>query len=176
MTKIKISQNIFLDKISNKDQKDIYQIFSTKNVCRYFGISVVKNINQITDFIDYYLKDEKEGNSSCFGIYKEKKLIGLLHFNNINHAYKNAEISFELNPNFQNQGIMSLILPKFIDYGFYKLNLHRIEGIVCSENIPSLKLLEKNNFMKEGILKDKIYNFVDKRYEDGIIYSIINNR
>lgn len=46
---------------------------------------------------------------------------------------------------------MSETLPKVIEFGFHKLQLHRIQAFIAANNIPWLKLLQKINFKKEGI-------------------------
>jgi ribosomal-protein-alanine N-acetyltransferase len=68
---------------------------------------------------------------------------------------------------------MTEAVSSIIDYGFNKLNLHRIEALVGSNNIPSLKIMENHNFTKEGLLRQH-YNVADK-YEDSIVYSILYN-
>jgi hypothetical protein len=41
--------------------------------------------------------------------------------------------------NYKRKGLMTEAVSSIIDYGFNKLNLHRIEALVGSNNIPSLK-------------------------------------
>ncbi len=64
---------------------------------------------------------------------------------------------------------MGEALEAIIDYGFKFLNLHRIEALVGKENIPSLRLMEKNNFIREGVLREHYY--VAGKFEDSILFS-----
>jgi ribosomal-protein-alanine N-acetyltransferase len=57
---------------------------------------------------------------------------------------------------------MTEAVSSIIDYGFNKLNLHRIEALVGSNNIPSLKIMENHNFTKEGLLRQ---HYVADKYE-----------
>ena len=69
---------------------------------------------------------------------------------------------------------MTQVLPILINYGFKEMKLNRIQAIVCEKNTASIKLLKNNEFQKEGLLRENIYNFIDNRFEDTLIYGKIN--
>jgi ribosomal-protein-alanine N-acetyltransferase len=50
--------------------------------------------------------------------------------------------------NFKRKGLMTEAVDAIIDYGFTKMNLNRIEALVASYNVASLRIIEKNNFIK----------------------------
>ncbi len=52
------------------------------------------------------------------------------------------------------QGIMQEAMPLICDYGFNHLALHRIEGLVESDNINCKKAMAKLDFEYEGTMKD----------------------
>jgi ribosomal-protein-alanine N-acetyltransferase len=64
---------------------------------------------------------------------------------------------------------MTEALQAIIDYGFTKMNLHRMEALVSTGNVPSLRLMEKYNFVKEGVLRQHYYT-ADK-YDDSVMFS-----
>ena len=66
---------------------------------------------------------------------------------------------------------MTEAVSSIIDYGFNELNLHRIEALVGSNNIPSLKIIESQHFTKEGLLRQHYY--LANKYEDSIVFSIL---
>ena len=49
---------------------------------------------------------------------------------------------------------MNEAMPLLCDYGFDKLGLHRIEGIVETENINCKKAMSKLNFDLEGTMRE----------------------
>ena len=67
---------------------------------------------------------------------------------------------------------MSEILNKILNYLFDTLQTHRIQAIVIEENLGSRRLLEKNGFTVEGILKD--YKNCRGKYFDFILHSKIS--
>ncbi|MBK7008264.1 MAG: GNAT family N-acetyltransferase [Saprospiraceae bacterium] len=58
-----------------------------------------------------------------------------------------------------------------LQLGFQELELNRIEANVDILNIPSIKILEKNNFRKEGILREHVYH--SDHFSDSVFYSIL---
>lgn len=56
-----------------------------------------------------------------------------------------------------------------IDYGFNKMNLNRIEALVGIGNVPSLRIMEKYNFKREGVLRQHCH--VSNKFEDSVLFS-----
>ncbi len=95
---------------------------------------------------------------SFFIIYKNK-FVGTISLNNISPDFKNAQVGFILLPDYWDKGLMSEALFEFMNFIFKNTNLFRISAEVCTKNIGSVKVLEKNKFKREGILKKSaIYN------------------
>lgn len=97
------------------------------------------------------------------------KIIGGCGFHNWYFDHKRAELGYAItNEDFKRLGIMSEALQAIIDYGFDVMDLHRIEALVGSQNTPSLRLMEKFGFTKEGILKE--HYFINGIFEDSVVY------
>lgn len=100
------------------------------------------------------------------------KIIGRCGLHNWNKDHNRAEIGYNISDeNFKRKGFMSEAVNAIIDYGFNKLNLHRIEALVGSNNIPSLKIIENHFFTKEGLLRKHYY--VADKYEDSVLFSLL---
>lgn len=75
-----------------------------------------------------------------------------------------AEVGYWLGEEHWGKGIVSSALNGIIKYGFNELNLKRIFAAPFEQNIGSRRVLEKNGFILEGILRKsviksgKIYN------------------
>jgi ribosomal-protein-alanine N-acetyltransferase len=74
---------------------------------------------------------------------------------------------------YKRKGLMTETLDVILDYGFTQMNLNRIEAIVSIGNVPSLRLLEKFNFIKEGILRQ--HKYAADKYEDSFFFSKLRN-
>tara|TARA_B110000037_G_scaffold31375_1_gene37705 strand:+ start:38 stop:364 length:327 start_codon:yes stop_codon:yes gene_type:complete len=69
-----------------------------------------------------------------------------------NAAYYNkGEIYYSLIPEFWNKGFATEAVQAILKYGFVTLNLHRIEAGVATQNLNSIKLLEKVGMTREGM-------------------------
>jgi [ribosomal protein S5]-alanine N-acetyltransferase len=104
----------------------------------------------------------------AYGIYIDTKVCGYIGLHKI-HRHHKAEIGYWLAKKYRNQGIMTLAIKKICEHGFKKLKLKRIWAPVFSYNSESKKVLEKNGFILEGILKKSV--FKDKSFVDEWIYS-----
>lgn len=99
-------------------------------------------------------------------------IIGRCGFHNWNKDHKRAEIGYAMeDEKFLRKGLMSEAVKAILQLGFQELELNRIEANVDIQNIPSIKILEKNNFRKEGILREHVYN--SDHFSDSVLYSIL---
>lgn len=102
------------------------------------------------------------------------KIIGRCGLHNWNEEHKRAEIGYYISDeNFKRKGLMTEAIGPIIDYGFNQLNLHRIEALVGSNNIPSLRIIENHHFTKEGLLRQ--HCCMPDKFEDSIVFSILYN-
>ena len=99
-------------------------------------------------------------------------IIGRCGFHNWNKDHMRAEIEYAMeDEKFLRKGLMSEAVKAILQLGFQELELNRIEANVDILNIPSIKILEKNNFRKEGILREHVYH--SDHFSDSILYSIL---
>ena len=81
-----------------------------------------------------------------------------------------ADIAYYLSKEYWNKGIMSEAVEEVVKFGFEHLGLHRIQATVLPENIYSLKILKKNGFREEGLLRN--YNF-GRIFADTLMLSLL---
>lgn len=110
-----------------------------------------------------------------FWIYKKSnnQLIGSIAFNNIiRGAFQSCHLGYKLDKDEINQGYMTEALKAAIDYAFKELKLHRIEANIMPKNKASLKVVEKLDFINEGISKN--YLKINGSWEDHIHMVLLN--
>ena len=66
---------------------------------------------------------------------------------------------------------MTEALEEVLKHGFKQLALHRIEALVATDNVPSIKQLEKYSFTREGTVRED-YRVGDIN-EDSDCYSLL---
>ena len=82
----------------------------------------------------------------------DPKLIGTIVYWHIVKEKDEAEVGYELLPQYRGKGMMQEALSKVIEYGFNTLKLKTIVADPKAVNLSSVKLLEKCGFVKVGIL------------------------
>ncbi|MFM2224947.1 MAG: hypothetical protein RJA07_1149 [Bacteroidota bacterium] len=98
--------------------------------------------------------------------------IGECGFHTWNKKHSRADAFYLLRHDVDKQkGLMSEALPVVLKYGFEEMKLHRIAAMIADWNTASKKLLLKNNFKKEGTLREDY--FFDGKNEDSDCYSLL---
>lgn len=110
-----------------------------------------------------------------FGVINHKgKLLGVTGLTYIDWKNRHAEISIYLNKeNWQRTKEAYDTLEVITEYGFGELNMHRLWAEIFSLATENIKLFERTNFVKEGVLRQKLWR--EKKWWDSILYSKLSN-
>jgi [ribosomal protein S5]-alanine N-acetyltransferase len=93
-------------------------------------------------------------------------------FHTWNRTHNRTELFYKIsNEAYKQKGLMTEALQAVLNYGFKELNLHRIEALVADYNTPSVKLLMRYGFKKEGTMREDYW--VNGKYEDSDCYSLL---
>ena len=84
------------------------------------------------------------------------------------HRYT-AEFGYWLGQEFWGRGMMSEVVPAFVDFCFKKFSLNRIFAMPHSNNPASARVLEKAGFVFEGRLQKNIIK--DGQILDSLLYA-----
>lgn len=83
---------------------------------------------------------------------------------------KNAEMGYWLSEPYWSKGIISQVIPMMLKIAFEKFDIDRIYARPFGNNIASQKVLEKNGFILEAVIKNGF--FKNGEYQDALIYAI----
>ena len=115
------------------------------------------------------LKKNREKSSTFAVIENESgKLVGIAGFNWIDWQARWGEILYYLSPEERGKGYGTETVKLLCEYAFTHLNLHKVWAKVHSDNIPSIRVLEKNGFSLSGRFREHVWS--DGRYLDELIY------
>lgn len=84
---------------------------------------------------------------------------------------KNVELGYWLGETYWGRGIATFCIKEFIRFLFEQHDIRRIYAEVFSENMASLKVLEKAGFTHEATLRQNVYK--NERFMNSCIYSIL---
>lgn len=83
-----------------------------------------------------------------------------------------AEVGYWLGEAFWGRGIMTEALALVTDRAFARLNLLRLFALPFADNAPSVRVLEKAGYVREGLLRSSAVKF--GRPRDQLIYARVN--
>lgn len=115
-------------------------------------------------------------NKSCLYfkmVHKEtEEVIGGCGFHTWYTQHDRAELGYEIfQDKDKDQGYMKEALAAVVDYGFSVMKLRRMEAFISPYNVASVKLVERLNFVKEGLLRETY--LVAGHYEDSQVYALL---
>ncbi|MDQ0271432.1 GNAT family N-acetyltransferase [Cytobacillus purgationiresistens] len=167
------TDKLILREITTEDTENIFSCFSNSNVTKYYGMEKMETLDQAENLVRFFLNSFQEKRGIRWGIQIKdtEGITGTIGFNAWSPKHRRAEIGYEIHPNYWRKGYVSEAIHKVIDYGFNHMNLTRIAAHVFIENDASNQLLENAGFLKEGILRNYMYQ--DGQPHDVYVYSII---
>lgn len=148
----------------------VYYGLSHPEVIQYYGVSY-DSLEATEQQMEWFEKlwNERTGLWWAICLHGADTLIGGCGFNNYEEVHRKAEIGYWLLPTSWSKGYASEAVKAAIHFGFYDLNLIRIEAYLESENENSRHLLQKLGFDHEGTMRNCEYK--NDRFIDVDIYA-----
>ena len=84
-----------------------------------------------------------------------------------------ADIGYELDPDYWGQGYATEAARAMVDYGFSQLHVHRVWSWCVADNRGSAHVLEKLGMRLEGLLRENEY--YKGRWWDTLMYGILDH-
>ena len=124
-------------------------------------------------YISKQMSEQKQGHSVTFAITLklESDLIGIVELRDIEKEHSVAELSYWLAAIAWGKGYMSETLQPLLRFGFETLSLNKIYAYHMVRNPASGKVLQKNGFISEGLLRQRIKKW--EKFEDVKLLSIL---
>ena len=164
------SERLFLREISFNDANAIFELRTNPQINKYVDRKTPKTITDAVDFIKMIqdLVKNEEGIFWVITLKNTSEVIGSIGIRHFNDDFSYAEIGYELHPDFHKKGIMSEALQTIINFSFNTFGLKTIEAFTHKNNIGSIALLEKHQFIyqpkrrEEGFINNRIFKLKNK--------------
>ena len=101
-----------------------------------------------------------KGNDECIGV------IGPWRIDQENHR---GELGYTLARALWGKGLISEAIATVVDHSFNNLGLHSLEAWVDPRNLASMRVLEKNGFVREAYFRENV--FWDNTFSDSVVFS-----
>lgn len=149
------SERLLLRQFVDSDLENVFAGLSHPSIIKYYGVSY-KSLEETKAQMKFFADLEVQGTGIWWAVCSpdNKIFYGAGGLNGLVKEHKKAEIGFWLLADHWSKGFMTEAMPLICQYGFNELDIHRIEGIVESENLLCKKAMEKLNFDYEGTMKE----------------------
>ena len=151
------SKKFILRPYKKGDEKSLALNINNKKIYRNtLHIPYPYTVKDAKKWVSDNLKEakNKKFKSINFVIDINGEVAGGIGFNSIQEH--KAEIGYWLGEKYHGQGIMTQAAKLVTKFGFEKLKLKRIYAFVFLWNKPSARVLEKNGFKLEGVLRKNV--------------------
>lgn len=121
-----------------------------------------------------YRQDFAAGTAIAYLIFENEAdlLVGGITLGNIRHGVsQSAQIGYWMGERYAGRGYMQDALRTLLVHAFNMLRLHRIEAACIPGNYPSIRVLEKAGFKREGLARS--YLCINGIWHDHYIYARI---
>lgn len=144
-----------LRKLAFADAAQLVLLRSDERVNRYLDRPASTTHEEALQFISKILA----ANSYYWALtlQNETALIGTMCLWNAHREKSVVEIGYELLPAYHGKGLMTEALQAVIAYNSTVLQFETIIATLHIENIPSIKLLEKNGFIRDKTGEDQLH-------------------
>lgn len=169
-----LTQRLVLREITTNDAGDLFEMRSNPSLMRFIDRPVAQTLNDSLKLIELIINAQKNNEAITWGIALKGSpaLIGTIGFWRIQKEHYRAEIGYLLHADYHGKGIMQEAMDTAIGYAFKTLHIHSIEANINPDNIASIKLAEKNGFVREAYFKENFY--YNGVFKDTVIYSLLN--
>lgn len=171
------TERLVLRKLTLEDTAEYFGIRCHPKVAKYQARPEGETIEKVEKILKETLDSIDENKVVCWAICPKgnhQKLIGTVGCYRTQFENYRTEIGYELHPDFWGKGMASEAVQAVLDFIFTKTKVHSVEANIDPMNLPSARVLERNNFIKEACFRENY--FTQGRFTDSAIYSLLKSR
>lgn len=162
---------LYLRPLELEDGRAVVEWMNDREVLRYLTKTIPINSFREDEFLRTLYKDEKNVHLGIV-VRDDHRLIGRVSLVNIDIVSRTAELSLVIGDRGAwGKGYGAEADGLMLRYGFDFLNLHKIYAWVLEGHHHSVRVLEENRLVREGVLREHIYR--DGKYHNVVLYSIL---
>lgn len=150
------SGELVLGKIEEQHLDDLFGIYSNDRVFEYCGIIPKHNKLTVKSMIGHYERDYLKRSRIKWGIFTaedESRLLGIIEACEFNQKVNMVTIGYFLAEAQWGKGLASRAVALLTEFLFREAQVNRIQAEVMLDNETSKKVLRKNGYVKEGMLR-----------------------
>ena len=160
--------------MTSDDAPIFFAFRSDPEIMKFIDRPLASSIDEIHALIDLIDGGINSNSTIGWGIESRatSKFAGTASFHRIYPEHHRAEIGYMLGKEYWGKGLASEAVNALVQFGFSTMKLHSIEANVNPANSGSIRVLEKNGFVKEAHFKENYYS--KGKFLDSAIYSLVS--
>lgn len=165
---------LILREIIRADIPAILRMYRDTQHMRWLGADPVSNLMEADLLVKAYAGWRRQNNPGvrwALELRGAPGLIGTCGLYRWHPGYRSCSLVYELASSHTGAGLMHEALQVAINWGYTQMQLHRVEARVHTANAPSIRLLEKLAFAREGLLREA--GFWASNHHDLYQYSLL---
>jgi ribosomal-protein-alanine N-acetyltransferase len=99
------------------------------------------------------------------------EMIGQVNVHNVSWRNLHAELGYHISEPFQGRGLGTAAVRMLVQKVFADSRINRLMALIHSENVPSMRLVERLGFQREGLMRKHF--LVQGRWADEALYAIL---
>ena len=161
-------------RINENGLADMHEYSTKHEFYEYLEFEPFKSIQETSDYLAKLIErsDSENGHYWFINNKLEKIIIGTFGLLNIDTRKSITEIGYGISPDYWGKGYFKEALTMVLSFLFEELKFYKVWAKTQSNNISSIKSLEKSGFTKEGIMRDFYLSNKGERY-DAVFLSIL---
>jgi [ribosomal protein S5]-alanine N-acetyltransferase len=170
------TERLLLRPLRIEDAPTFLEIWSDAETVRYFSFPPMERIEQAQARIAEKLEVSSTGKGIVFVIESKngREVLGDCGMHNVDSHARRAELGYCLGRRHWGKGYMAEAIRALIAYGFEEAGLRRMEADIDPRNLPSIQLVERLGFKREGYLR-KRWVTGSGEVADSVIYGLIED-
>jgi ribosomal-protein-alanine N-acetyltransferase len=166
------TERLILRELAAADEAGVFNIYSKPEVTLVCDVVTLTDRRQAMNVLKVLQADWPKGTGIRWAVTLRGSpdVIGICGFAWYPHN-RSALLSYDLNPEFWNQGIMTESVKTIVPHAFGCDGINRITATVVPENRASIQVLRKVGFRDEGVLRE--WGFWKGEFKDLRCFSLL---
>ncbi|MCP3032526.1 GNAT family N-acetyltransferase [Halobacillus sp. A1] len=149
------TSRLYIRSMTPADSSSLFPIWSDPDISKYMNIQSFTNERQVKDMIIYMNQLEKANYAIRYAIVEleSSRIIGSCGYSSLDYVNAATEIGYDLAKASWGRGYATEAVSALLYQAFTTLALNRVEAKVEPQNMNSIKVLQRLNFIFEGTLR-----------------------
>ncbi|MFA9390070.1 MAG: GNAT family N-acetyltransferase [Prolixibacteraceae bacterium] len=171
------TNHLILDELTLDDLANLHRLNSCPEVDEFNTLGIPSNIEETKVHLEGYIQAQKANPRVSFNWKiidrQNNTFVGAAGINLSNNRFKLGIMYYNILPSYWGKGYATEVGKCLVKFGFEELHLHKVEAGVQTENIRSIRVLEKIGMTREG-LRRKILP-IRGEWKDNYHYAIVED-